>query len=121
MGAWAADHANANRGAEPSKQWDSGASGPVPEGQGALDVASFRIVAKALDPKNPWPADEGWDNTWVEASADSDPQNPWPATGEGLPAARQQRIAVRDVKGRWYGFMTDQCNSTAELRGYGRS
>ena len=91
------------------------------KGQGALDVASFRIVAKALDPKNPWPADEGWDNTWVEASADSNPQNPWPATGEGLPAARQQRIAVRDVKGRWYGFMTDQCNSTAELRGYGRS
>ena len=40
------------------------------------------VEAKDSDAKNPWPADQDWDDTWAEASKDSDARNP--CTGRGL-------------------------------------
>ena len=48
MGPRAADHADAYRGTEPSKQWNSRTCCSIPEGKGTLNVAGVGVVTKAL-------------------------------------------------------------------------
>ena len=59
------------------------------------------VEAKDSDARNPWPADQDWDDTWAEASKDSDARNPCLAD-QGWDDTRVEASKDSDATKPWH-------------------